>query len=187
MSPEENNLSQALVIIAQVSGVHGILGQVKIRSFTEDPIALLNYAKCSKLYWNYNKSWELMPIVSNSLKQHGDSFLCYITNCQDRDEARKYQFVDIAVMRSALPTLNPNQYYWSDLEGMKVYTIYNGQDNKLLLGTVEQVFATGSNDVLVVNKDEKTKEYLIPYLIDEYILSVDVEKKIIIVDWDPEF
>lgn len=187
MSLEENNLNQELVVIAQVSGVHGILGQVKIRSFTEDPIALLKYAKCNKLYWNYNKSWGLMPVVSNSLKQHGDSFLCSITNCQDRDEARKYQFVDIAVMRSALPTLNSNQHYWSDLEGMKVYTVYNGQENKLFLGTVEQVFATGSNDVLVVNQGEKTKVHLIPYLINQYVLLVDVEKKIIIVDWDPEF
>jgi len=43
---------------------------------------------------------------------------------------------------------------------------------------------TGSNDVLVVKGD---KDYLIPYLKDHVVLSVDIKNQQIIVDWDPEF
>lgn len=179
------------VTIARVSGVHGIRGQLKVQSFTEPYTSLSNY---KKLYWNLNNTWQLMPIVKNSLKLNGQSFVVDVIDCHDRDEARKYQFTEIAVPRDALPKLDPvldeGQYYWIDLEGVKVYTTYSSDNlssNKTYLGIIDQIIATGSNDVLVVKDPELKKEYLVPYLFGKYVLSVDIEQGEMIVDWDPEF
>ncbi len=182
-----------LITIGKVSGVHGIRGQVKIQSFTEPSSALLKY---KDLYWNYNNHWQLMPVVKNSLKANGHNFVANITDCHDRDEARKYQFVEIAVPRESLSKIdseaNPGEYYWADLEGLQVYTIYERLDgSKQYLGRIDQILATGSNDVLIVKPDQDAKppgkEHLIPYLFGKYVLSVDLEDNSMIVDWDPEF
>ena len=43
---------------------------------------------------------------------------------------------------------------------------------------------TGANDVMVVQGD---RERLIPYVMGEVILSIDLEKQRIIVDWDKDY
>jgi 16S rRNA processing protein RimM len=55
---------------------------------------------------------------------------------------------------------------------------------------VNHLIETGSNDVLVVKKCKDSldgKERLIPYLPDQVIKLVDLQKGIIEVDWDPDF
>ena len=66
-------------------------------------------------------------------------------DCNDRDRAATLLRSEIAVRRSQLPPPEPGEYYWADLEGLRVVTL-GGID----LGTVAAVFATGANDVLVV-------------------------------------
>jgi len=50
------------------------------------------------------------------------------------------------------------------------------------LGRIDYLFETGSNDVIVVKGE---KEYLIPYRKD-FIISIDLEKEKMIVDWGLE-
>ena len=87
---------------------------------------------------------------------------------------------EIYVPRSALPPPSPGEYYWVDLEGMRVVTV-EGVD----FGTVSHIFATGANDVLVARNDER--ERLIPFVQPQYVTSVDFDAGVVTVDWDPEF
>jgi len=87
--------------------------------------------------------------------------------------------IEIAIKRDQLPATEDNEFYWIDLEGLKVVN-QEGID----LGVVESLMETGANDVLVVRGD---KERLIPFVMDEYVLDVDLDKGTITVDWDPEF
>lgn len=81
----------------------------------------------------------------------------------------------ILVDRDSLEKLPEGVYYIADLIGLEVYT----QEN-ILIGKVEDIFSTGSNDVYVV-KDEEGKEKLLPG-IDEVIKQIDIENKKIIVN-----
>lgn len=76
----------------------------------------------------------------------------------------------ILVDRDSLEKLPEGVYYIADLIGLEVYT----QEN-ILIGKVEDIFSTGSNDVYVV-KDEEGKEKLLPG-IDEVIKQIDIENK----------
>lgn len=67
------------------------------------------------------------------------------------------------------------EYYWSDLEGL---TVINKFGKKL--GIVDHLIATGSNDVIVLENNT-----MIPYT-KNVILEVDLEEKIIKVDWELE-
>lgn len=53
-----------------------------------------------------------------------------------------------------------------------------------MLGTVDHLFETGANDVLVVVGE---RERLLPYVWDQVIRGVDLDAGIMRVDWDPDF
>ena len=76
-------------------------------------------------------------------------------------------------------------YYWADLMKCQVVTC-----DGVALGQVEQMLETGANDVLVVRQKiagSETRERLIPFILEDVIVSVDLSGHIITVDWDPEF
>jgi 16S rRNA processing protein RimM len=86
---------------------------------------------------------------------------------------------EIFVPRSALPPPSAGEFYWVDLEGLRVLNA-DGAD----YGTVSHLFSTGANDVLVARGD---RERLIPFVEPDYVRSVDFEAGVVTVDWDPEF
>ena len=84
---------------------------------------------------------------------------------------------DIAIRASQLPATAEREYYWAELEGMRVVNLA-GQE----LGRVGHLFETGANDVLVV---QGKREYLIPFGAD-VVRHVDPDAGVISVDWDAE-
>ncbi len=97
----------------------------------------------------------------------------------DRDVVEAMYGTEVYVARSALPPPKPDEYYWVDLEGLQVRTVEGVE-----LGRASHLFSTGSNDVLVVQGD---RERMIPFVQPEFVVSVDFEANLIVVDWDPEF
>ena len=65
------------------------------------------------------------------------------------------------------------------LDGQEVLTL-QGEP----LGTVDHLMETGANDVLVVRGE---RERLIPFVQDQVVIRVDLEKGEIQVDWDKDF
>ena len=84
----------------------------------------------------------------------------------------------VGILKSELPKLDANTFYWSDLIGLNV-------ENKLGIsyGVVDTMMETGSNDVMVI---KGKSDILIPYLPD-VILNIDLNTKKILVDWDEDF
>ena len=54
----------------------------------------------------------------------------------------------------------------------------------LPLGTVDHLIETGANDVLVVRGE---RERLIPFIQGSVIAMIDLDGRLIRVDWDPDF
>jgi 16S rRNA processing protein RimM len=77
-----------------------------------------------------------------------------------------------------LPKLSKDEHYWEDLIGLEVIN-----QQQVVLGKVSNLVDTGANNVLVVNGD---KEHLVPY-IEPFLISVDLDKQQILVDWDEDF
>lgn len=76
----------------------------------------------------------------------------------------------LLVDREKEEPLEEGVYYIVDLLGLEVYT-----DEGQLLGKVEDIFNTGSNDIYVV-KDELGKQVLLPGIPD-VLKEVDLEKR----------
>ncbi len=99
------------------------------------------------------------------LRRVGERILLRLDGCVSRETAQLLTGSEICVQRETLPAPPDGEFYWWDLEGLTVYT-----ENGECLGRVEEFFPTGSNEVLVVRKDQQ--ETLLPF-IKEVILTVD--------------
>ena len=86
---------------------------------------------------------------------------------------------EILVEREQFAGAEQGEYYWADLVGLEVRTA----DDRAL-GVVDSLLETGANDVLVVEGDRR---YLVPFLMGSVIKEVDLEKRNITVDWDPDY
>ena len=90
------------------------------------------------------------------------------------EEAELLKNSYILINREDEEPLEEGVYYIVDLLGLDVYT-----DENILLGNLEDIYNTGSNDIYVV-KDENGKQILLPGIPD-VIKEVDIENKKIIV------
>ncbi|MDD6178077.1 MAG: ribosome maturation factor RimM [Succinivibrionaceae bacterium] len=168
-------------VMGRFGAVYGIKGWLKVFSETEDPENLFTYAP-----WFYrHKGQEWREIKIESYRRHADGFIAKIENVNVREIAQGFTGAEIGILGSSLPSLPEGVYRWRDLIGLKVV---NKQD--YCLGTVSSLMDIGSNDVLVVkpelNDAYEMKERLIPY-VENHILEVNLENKVILVDWDPDF
>lgn len=168
-------------VLGKITSVYGVKGWVKVFSYTQPKENIFNYP-----------SWKLkMPdgsfkqVKLASGKEHGNGLIAQLEGCDDREIAKAYSNCMIMVATEQLPSLEPGDYYWHQLEGLQVVTV-----DQQLLGKVDHLIETGSNDVMVVRKCKGSidgRERLVPYLPEQYVKKVDLERGCIEVDWDPEF
>ena len=155
-------------------GAHGVRGGVKVDSFTDPPDALLDYCP-----WILCHQGTERVVRVRALLRRGRT-AASIDGIDDRDAAAALTGAEIFVDRAQLPAPGAGEYYWVDLEGLRVANV-----DGVELGRVDRVFATGANDVLVVANHGR--ERLIPFLQGDVVKSVDVDGGRMIVDWDAEF
>lgn len=162
------------VIIGKIGAPYGVQGWVKIHSFTNPKSNLFTYP----LLLEASQNW--LAVKIDHFKPHGDGFVAKLADISDRNQAALITNLNLAVTRDNLPELDTEQYYLTDLIGL---TVYNEKD--IELGQVADFFETGANDVIVVKSGKK--EHLIPFVLDMYVLDIDLTTKQIRVLWDAEF
>ena len=163
-----------LLVMGRIASPFGVKGWLRVNAFTARPDNLLDY---SPWYLKLSGGWQAVEPLAG--RHHGKGLVVQLKDCHDRDAAAALAGTDIGVYRSQLPPVDRDEYYWSDLIGLQVVT---GGDR--LLGVVEQLFETGANDVMVVKGEQ---EHLVPFVTGQVVESVDLEKRIIRVDWDPDY
>jgi len=170
------------VVIGRITGVYGIKGWLKVHSFTEPRENLLGYKTCEI---GRDGQWKSLSIAEGRV--HGKGLVVRLQGIDDRDLAASYVSAEIAVFAAAMPKLPQGEYYWHQLEGLQVFTGFNGE--KQLLGKVHHLFETGANDVLVVQACEGSidqQERLLPY-VKQFVRDVNLDAGEMLVDWDPDF
>lgn len=164
-----------MVVMGRVVGGQGLQGWVKVQTFTEHLDSLLDYD-----IWylgNDKQPWRKFKVQECNL--HTKVLVAKLEGISDRTEADKCKGLLVAVPRSSLPAQAENEYYWSDLIGMKVVNLQGDA-----LGTVESLIETGANDVLCVRNE--AGEILIPFLA-HVVEQVSLDEKLIRVDWQADY
>ena len=165
-----------VVVMAQVAGAFGIKGWLKLHTFTESPDSLDAYASWL-LKGEDGKGWQEYELEDFAVNAKGA--VAKLKGCDDRTAAEKLGKHDIGIPREALEDAGDGEVFWIDLIGCEVVNVAGEK-----LGKIETLLETGANDVLVVKQG--TEEILIPY-VDEVILKVDREAKLVTVNWNQDF
>ena len=166
--------SKKKVLLGYVSGLMGIKGWIKIHSYTHPRENITKFT-----HWILSLDDVERVIGVDSGRQQGRTIVAKLCGIDDPDEARTFISAKIFVYRENLPVCGPEEYYWTDLEGLEVRT-----KKDELLGRVDCLFSTGEHDVMVVIGE---KERMIPFVRERVIYDVDFTLGVIIVDWDPTY
>ncbi|MEO1420858.1 MAG: ribosome maturation factor RimM [Pseudomonadota bacterium] len=162
-------LTDRQVTVGEIRGAHGVRGWVKLFSFTDPRDNLLRFSRF--------KSPEGREYRLLEARTQGKTLVGRIEGVDDRDTALALNGTVLQVPRSALPETDVGEYYWSDLIG----AVVTSQDGHLL-GKVDHLLETGAHDVMVV-KNADGAETLVPFVMERYVLDVDLEEHAIQVDW----
>lgn len=163
------------ITLGEVVGVHGIQGWIKIVSYCDPREQIGQYQ-----VWHLQPGDQTYTLEQIRTPAH-KAILAKLSDVDDRDAAHNLYKKEITVPMESLAELPPNQYYWFQLQGLQVF---NEQDQ--CLGQVQELLATGANDVLVVKQASDGQRLLIPYLEELVVKAVDLNAKKLIVDWEIE-
>ena len=163
------------IYLGKITGVHGIKGWLKIQSFSSPPENILNYPS-----WIINNKGEEDYYSIEQGRKQNNKIVVKLEKIDDRNTAESLINSKIQILRSDLPKLSNENYYWSDLVGLSVLN-----SEETVIGKIESLIETGANDVMVIItlKDERI---LIPFVMHEIIKEVNVELSYIKIDWSIE-
>lgn len=165
---------QPLLELGKISGVFGVKGWVKVYSYTDPREGIYEYSP-----WLINQKGQWREVKVEAGQRNGKMIIVKLAGVDDRDQAQLLMGARIAIEPQQLEALDDGQYYWRQLEGLKVVTTAGVE-----LGRVDHLMETGANDVMVVKGD---RERLIPFTQGHAVQKVDLAAGVVTVDWDPEF
>lgn len=172
------NDSGRRILLGRVIGAFGVRGELKLASFTEPQAAILGYQPWL-LRDAQGRERELTGVRG---RETAKGVVARFPGVDDRDAAEALRGFEVVVPRSVLPAPGRGEYYWVDLEGLRVETV-----DGAALGVVSHLFATGANDVMVVRDGGDGRERMIPFVRPDFVRDIDFEAGLVVVDWDPEF
>ncbi len=152
------------MLIGKIVGVHGFKGAHKLCSYAE---SLEVFVPGKSILIRDHRSREDFYKI-DWVKPHTGTPLLSLNGIVNREQALALVGGELFIPKSELPELEEDTYYWHDLLGIEVYT-----PTDRLLGVIESIIDTGSNDVYVVKN--KKKELLIPAL-ESVVLEIDLDR-----------
>ena len=168
------------ICLGNISGSHGVRGWVKVFSFTDPVEAILNYSP-----WTLRKGQREVAVAVREGQVSGKRLLACLEGVTSRDDADALIGYEVHVSREKLPELAEGEFYWFQLEGLRVKN-----REGVLFGCIDRMMATGANDVMVVRATPGSiddRERTIPYVESEVVISVDREAGEVTVNWQTDY
>jgi 16S rRNA processing protein RimM len=175
--------ADSVVTLGRIVGLFGVDGWVKVHSYTRPPQAILEYE-----VWLVGKQQDWHRIQLREGRQQGRGIVARLAGTSNREQASALVGADIGVSLQELPALAQGEYYWAELEGLRVVNLEG-----VTLGVVSHLLETGANDVVVVVPEDRSppettagQNRLIPY-VPEVVKQVDLESGVLRVDWGLDY
>ncbi|NQW02312.1 MAG: ribosome maturation factor RimM [Rhodospirillales bacterium] len=157
-----------LICVGAVTGARGIKGDIRIKSFTDDPEAIASYGP---LYDKTGTKTFDLQITGQAKGQ----LVGRIKGTPDRNAAEKLKGLQFFVPRDVLPAPDDDEFYFSDLIGLRV----EDREGKSL-GTIQSVDDYGAGNVLEI-VGVVAGGLLVPFT-KQTVPRVDIGKGLVVVD-----
>ncbi len=126
------------VCVAQIGAPHGVRGEVRLWTFTEDPMAVVQYGPLETE--DGARTFEI-----TSLRRAKDHLVMRLRGVDDRDAAERLTNVKLFVPRERLPAPEEDEFYHADLIGLAAVDSDGNQ-----LGKITAVHNFGAGDLLEI-------------------------------------
>jgi 16S rRNA processing protein RimM len=152
----------ARICVAQIGAAHGIRGEVRLRSFTEDPAAVASYGALESE--DGRQRFEI-----EALRPAKGNFVAQLKGVKDRNAAEKLTNLKLYVPRGRLPpTEDADTFYHADLVGLAAVTLEGAA-----LGTVTAIHRYGAGDLVEITPPDGSATMLVPFS-HEAVPTIDI-------------
>ena len=153
-------MADRLILVGRIAGAFGVRGDLRVTSFTADPMALAGFRDLRRA------DGSPAPALTGARPVKG-GLVARAAGVETREQAEALRGLKLHVLREALPAPEEDEFYLTDLVGLKVET----PEGKVL-GAVRGVQDFGAGDLLEV-KPEGAPSFWLPFT-REAVPEVDV-------------
>ena len=171
--------ASTLMKIGQLKKPYGIKGWLWVFSDTDEHAEIFDIKP-----WWMKTATGMKPLTVKAWREQGPGLVAQFEQVPDRNIAETMHGVTIWVAQDVLPEPGADEYYWSDLIGMRVM---NEQDQ--YLGDITEMFETGAHDIMRVAATSDSldgEERLIPWH-KKTVIQVDMTSKTVTVAWESDY
>jgi 16S rRNA processing protein RimM len=140
------------ICVARIGAPHGVRGEVKLWSFTEEPLAVANYGPLETE--DGKRRFEI-----ETLRPARDHLVARLKGIADRDAAQKLTNTELYVARDRLPAIEEaDTFYRADLVGLDAVTTDGTQ-----IGTVHALHNFGAGDIIEIMPLGSGEPLMLPF------------------------
>jgi len=164
----EGEADKNKVLVARFGAAHGVRGEIKLWSFTADPLAVADYGPL--------ESKDGRRFVIMALRPNKDVLVARIKGVADRNAAEALRNVELFLPRERLPAIEEDDtWYYADLVGLAALA-----PDGAAIGTVAALHNFGAGDVIEIAPAAGGKTLLLPFS-EAVVPEVDVKAGRIVV------
>ena len=172
-------MTSQYLLVARVSGAHGVRGDVRLSTFTQDPLAIVDYRDLVRADGS-----AALTVLSARIAKGGIIARC--KGIETKEQADGLRGLTLHIPRSALPEPDEDEFYLADLIGLSAVTP-EGQK----IGRIKSVQDFGAGDILEIDPAEGGPTWYLPFT-REAVPDVQISAGQVVVvrpdevEWTPE-
>lgn len=144
-------MSSDLIQVGRVAGAFGVRGEVRITSFTAEPLALVDYR-------DLRREDGSAGLTLTSGRPAKGGVVARAKEIETREQAEALRGLKLYIPRSKLPEPDQDEFYVTDLVGLSVVTAAGEA-----LGRIKAVQDFGAGDLLEIAPAEGGATWYLPF------------------------
>lgn len=144
-----------LIIVGALAGAHGVRGDVRVKSFTDDPQTLFDLGPL------LSDTGEIILDVKKT-RPGSDHFIVTPGTPRQKEDWDALKGTRLHVRRSALPPPEDDEFYVEDLVGLAALDEHGEK-----IGKVKSVQNFGAGDLLEIEPPGKAPAYFVPFTLKD--------------------
>jgi 16S rRNA processing protein RimM len=153
-------MSGPQICVARIGAAHGVRGAVRLWTFTEDPMAVMQYGPLATK--DGKRQFEVA--TAREAKTH---LVATLKGIATREEAERINGIELYIPRDRLPATDPGEYYHADLIGLAAVDATGA-----LIGQVIAIHNFGAGDIIEIAPPQGST-MLLPFT-DAVVPTVDL-------------
>lgn len=140
------------ILLGQIGAAHGIKGEVRIATHTQDPLAIGTYGPL-------DTDRPGLTITIAKLRLNKNVVVAHIKGISDRTAAEQLNGVNLYLDRSKLPDpADEDDFYHADLLGLEARL-----ESGVVIGAVSAIPNFGAGDLIEIRDSQSGDTYLYPF------------------------